>query len=71
MTAGRWGPQVCLDCAEVERGYCETCTVARAMLANNTAPLEAAIVALQAELDRRNEARLFGHAQRLRKAARK
>jgi len=69
MVAGRWGAEVCLDCAELGVGYCETCTVARAMLASNTAPLEAAIAALQGELERRTEARLFGHAQRLRKAA--
>lgn len=24
-----WGPGTCLDCREVARGFCDTCTVAR------------------------------------------
>ncbi|MGA1354533.1 MAG: hypothetical protein ACO32I_07155 [Candidatus Limnocylindrus sp.] len=66
MPAGRWGAQVCLDCAEAG-GYCDTCTVARAMVARGTAPIEAAIASLQAELARRTEAQLFGHARRVRR----
>lgn len=67
MPAGRWGAEVCLDCREVG-GYCETCTLARAMLQLGTRPIELAIATLQRELERRTEAPVFGHAERLRRA---